>query len=207
MQPFTKLSAVAMPLDRINVDTDQIIPARYLRKSRRHPDYATYLFHDLRFDNDDNEKPEFILNQEPYRKAQIIVADVNFGCGSSREGAVFALAAYGFRSVIAASFGDIHYNNCFKNGVLPIRLDEKTLAGLRAQLFDQPGASIEIDLEAQTVTGPDGSQHAFDIDPFRKRCLLEGLDDIGLTMEHEEKMATFAENYQGNFGWAAPEPA
>jgi 3-isopropylmalate/(R)-2-methylmalate dehydratase small subunit len=207
MQPFTKLVAVAMPLDRINVDTDQIIPARYLRKSRRHPDYATYLFHDLRFDGDGNEKPEFILNQEPYRKAQIIVADVNFGCGSSREGAVFALAAYGFRSVIAASFGDIHYNNCFKNGVLPIRLDEKTLAGLRAQLFDQPGASIEIDLKAQTVTGPDGTQHAFDIDPFRKRCLLEGLDDIGLTLEHEDTMAAFAETYQSNFGWAVPEQA
>ncbi len=204
MQPFTKLVAVAVPLDRINVDTDQIIPARYLRKSRRHPDYATYLFHDLRFDGDENEKPEFILNQGHYRKAQIIVADVNFGCGSSREGAVFALAAYGFRSVIAASFGDIHYNNCFKNGVLPIRLDEKTLAGLRAQLFDQPSASIEIDLEAQTVTGPDGAQHAFDIDPFRKRCLLEGVDDIGLTLQHEDTMAAYLERHIEDMPWAVP---
>lgn len=204
MQPFTKLSAVAMPLDRINVDTDQIIPARYLRKSRRHPDYATYLFHDLRFNDDGTEKPEFILNQAPYRDAQIIVADVNFGCGSSREGAVFALAACGFRSVIAASFGDIHYNNCFKNGVLPIRLDEETLAGLRAQLVDQPGSSIEIDLEAQTVIGPDGAKHAFEIDPFRKRCLLEGLDDIGLTLAHKDTMAEFDKTYQGTFSWAVP---
>jgi 3-isopropylmalate/(R)-2-methylmalate dehydratase small subunit len=204
MQPFKKLVAAGLPLDRINIDTDQIIPARYLRKSRRHPDYATYLFHDLRFDNDENEKPEFILNQEPYRKAEIIVADVNFGCGSSREGAVFALAAYGFRSVIAASFGDIHYNNCFKNGVLPIRLDEETLAGLRAQLFDQPGASIEIDLEAQIVTGPDGSQHAFDIDAFRKRCLLEGLDDIDLTLKHKDTMAAFEKAYETNFSWTCP---
>jgi 3-isopropylmalate/(R)-2-methylmalate dehydratase small subunit len=205
MQPFTKLSAIAAPFDRINVDTDQIIPARYLRKSRRHPDYATYLFRDLRFNNDGTEKPDFVLNQPAYRQAKILVADVNFGCGSSREGAVFALAAYGIRSVIAASFGDIHYNNCFKNGLLPIRLDENILVTLRAQLFEQPGSTIEIDLEGQFIIGPDGTKHTFDIDAFRKRCLLEGLDDIGLTLMHEETMAAFETRYQETYNWMTPE--
>jgi 3-isopropylmalate/(R)-2-methylmalate dehydratase small subunit len=204
MQPFTKLSAIAAPFDWSNVNTDQIIPARYLRKSRRHPDYATYLFRDLRFNSDGTENPDFVLNQAAYRQAKILVADVNFGCGSSREGAVFALAAFGIRSVIAASFGDIHYNNCFKNGLLPIRLEEKVLARLRAQLVEQPGSTIEIDLEGQFVVGPDGNKHTFDIDPFRKRCLLEGLDDIGLTLMHEEAMEVFEASYQETYNWTMP---
>jgi len=204
MQPFTKLSAIAAPFDWSNVNTDQIIPARYLRKSRRHPDYATYLFRDLRFNNDGTENPDFVLNQAAYRQAKILVADVNFGCGSSREGAVFALAAFGIRSVIAASFGDIHYNNCFKNGLLPIRLEEKVLARLRAQLVEQPGSTIEIDLEGQFVVGPDGTKHMFDMDLFRKRCLLEGLDDIGLTLIHEETIASFETRYQETYNWTMP---
>ena len=204
MQPFTKLSAIAAPFDWINVNTDQIIPARYLRKSRRHPDYATYLFRDLRFNSDGTENPDFVLNQAAYRQAKILVADVNFGCGSSREGAVFALAAFGIRSVIAASFGDIHYNNCFKNGLLPIRLEEKVLGRLRAQLVVQPGSTIEIDLEGQFVVGPDGTKHMFDMDLFRKRCLLEGLDDIGLTLIHEETIASFETRYQETYNWTMP---
>jgi 3-isopropylmalate/(R)-2-methylmalate dehydratase small subunit len=204
MQPFTKLSAIAAPFDWSNVNTDQIIPARYLRKSRRHPDYATYLFRDLRFNSDGTENPDFVLNQAAYRQAKILVADVNFGCGSSREGAVFALAAFGIRSVIAASFGDIHYNNCFKNGLLPIRLEEKVLARLRAQLVEQPGSTIEIDLEGQFVVGPDGTKHMFDMDLFRKRCLLEGLDDIGLTLIHEETIASFETRYQETYNWTMP---
>ena len=204
MQPFTKLSAIAAPFDWSNVNTDQIIPARYLRKSRRHPDYATYLFRDLRFNSDGTENPDFVLNQAAYRQAKILVADVNFGCGSSREGAVFALAAFGIRSVIAASFGDIHYNNCFKNGLLPIRLEEKVLARLRAQLVEQPGSTIEIDLEGQFVVGPDGTKHMFNMDLFRKRCLLEGLDDIGLTLIHEETIASFETRYQKTYNWTMP---
>ena len=204
MQPFTKLSAIAAPFDWSNVNTDQIIPARYLRKSRRHPDYATYLFRDLRFNNDGTENPDFVLNQAAYRQAKILVADVNFGCGSSREGAVFALAAFGIRSVIAASFGDIHYNNCFKNGLLPIRLEEKVLGRLRAQLVEQPGSTIEIDLKGQFVVGPDGTKHMFDMDLFRKRCLLEGLDDIGLTLIHEETIASFETRYQETYNWTMP---
>lgn len=191
MEAFTRLKAPAIPIDIANCDTDQIIPARFLRHTPDHAGYDRFLFHDLRFDSDGGEKPDFIFNQAPYGDGGIIVADVNWGCGSSREAAVHALLANGIRAVIAPSFGDIHYNNCLKNGVLPVRLARETCNGLRARLHQTPGAEIEIDLGPQRLTGPDGEVHDFEIDPFDKHCLLEGLDDISLTLEYETEIAAF----------------
>jgi len=190
MEPFTRLSAIAVPLDQANVDTDRIVPARFLRKPRS-GGYGGFLFHDVRFNADGSEVSDFILNRSPYRDAGILVADRNFGCGSSREGAVWALFDYGFRSVIAPSFGDIFFNNCCKNGLLPVVLREEIVAGLREQLNRQPGARIDIDLVAETLVAPDGVRHRVEIDPFRKRCLLHGFDDIGLTLEHEAAILAF----------------
>src|SRR5207302_768916 len=153
MEPFTRLDAVAAPMPVPNVDTDQIIPARFLRKSRK-DGYGQYLFCDLRFAPDGTEKPGFVLNQAPYRGARILVADKNFGCGSSREHAVYALWDYGFRAVIAPSFGDIFFNNCFKNGLLPIVLPAERAGALRAELVRQPGAHLKVDLERQEVVAP-----------------------------------------------------
>jgi len=186
MQAFTTLEAVAAPIDIVNCDTDQIIPARFLRKDFEDPDYPSYFMHDLRFDEAGAERPDFILNQPAYRDARIIVADENWGCGSSREGAVVALLAYGVRCVIAPSFGDIHYNNGMKNGMLPVRLPAADCEALRAQLHESPGAEIAVDLAAQTVTGPDGTTYGFDIGAFDKHCMLNGLDDISLTFEYRE---------------------
>ena len=200
MKPFTTLTAAGAPMDALNVDTDQILPARYLRKPRG-PEYHTYLFHDLRFDSVGADRPDFILNRAAYRGARIIVGNENFGCGSSREAAVFALDANGIRCVIAPGFGDIFYNNCFKNGVLPIRLDSGICATLRRQLHDNPGAEITVDLEARRITGPDGTQVAFEIDGFRRRCLIEGLDDISLTLEHEAEMDAFESRYRDEMNW------
>ena len=200
MKKFTTLTAVAAPLDPVNLDTDQLIPARYIRKPRD-AHYHAYLFHDLRFDEEGAERPEFVLNRPPYRAARIIVGARNFGCGSSREAAVFALDANDFRAVIAPSYGDIFFNNCFKNGVLPVVLDEAVVDRLRAELHDQPGARLTIDLETQTVTGPDGAAHPFDVDPFRKHCLLNGLDDISLTLEHTTQMDAFEAAYRDEMSW------
>jgi 3-isopropylmalate/(R)-2-methylmalate dehydratase small subunit len=191
MQAFTTLNAAAAPIDIVNCDTDQIIPARFLRKDYDNPDYPSYFMHDLRFDEAGAARPDFILNQPAYRDAQIIVADTNWGCGSSREGAVVALLAYGIHCVIAPSFGDIHYNNGMKNGMLPVRLPEADCDTLRAQLHEQPGAAIAVDLAAQQVTGPDGNTYAFDIDAFDKHCMLNGLDDISLTFEYRDAFAAF----------------
>lgn len=183
MEPFTTLTAVAAPMDRANIDTDQIIPARFLRKPRSEG-YHNWLFNDVRLNPDGSENPEFVLNQPAYRAAQIVVAAENFGCGSSREGAVWALTGRGTRAVIAQSFGDIFFNNALKNGLLPIILKPEICASLRAQLHAAPGTTITIDLESQTVTGPDGEQYRFEIDPFRKQCLLTGQDEIGLTLSY-----------------------
>src|SRR5215213_5634496 len=175
MQPFTKLTAVAAPLDLANVDTDKVIPARYLRTLRSlEAGYNPYLFYDLRFDAEGRERPEFVLNQAPYRSAKILVADVNFGCGSSREGAVYALMDYGFRLVIAASFGDIHYANEIQNGMLPVILPEDTCRSIRAQLHAKPGAELSIDLVAQLVTDTKGDTHRFQIDAVYQERLLKG---------------------------------
>ena len=186
--PFTQVSAAGVPLDKANVDTDQLIPARFL-KYPRDENNADRLFHDLRKDTD------FILNQEPYKsEGQVLVADRNFGCGSSRESAVHVLQDWGFRAVIAPSFGDIFFNNSFKNGFLPIRLPSEVCAKIRADLSANPGAAITINLEDQTVITPDGSLHRFDVDDFRKYCMIRGLDDIDFTLEHISDIDRFEQD-------------
>ncbi len=200
MRRLETLSAIAAPMDRANLDTDQILPARFLRKPRD-AHYRRYLFADLRFDAEGRERPDFVLNRTAYRGAGIIVGARNFGCGSSREAAVYALEANGVRAVIAPSFGDIFFNNCLANGILPIRLDEAAAADLRGRIEREPGARIAIDLPAQTVTAPDGGVHTFEIDAFRKRCLIEGLDDIALTLARGAAMAAFEAAYAARRPW------
>ncbi|MDP2400044.1 MAG: 3-isopropylmalate dehydratase small subunit [Burkholderiales bacterium] len=204
MKPFTTLTAVAAPIDMANIDTDRIIPVRFLRKLRNDKaGYDPYLFHDMRFDNEGRENPAFVLNQPAYRKAGILVAGANFGCGSSREGAVYALLDYGIRAVIAPSFGDIHYANELQNGMLPVTLPEEICRGLRGQLQGQPGATLAIDLPAQTVTDTEGMAHPFMIDPMYKERLLKGLDDIGLVLEHTPAIEAFETRYHSERPWLA----
>jgi 3-isopropylmalate/(R)-2-methylmalate dehydratase small subunit len=200
MQPFVVLEGVAAPFDQSNVDTDQIMPARFTRRPRK-SGYQDYLFRDRRFDEDGREKPDFVLNQAPYRAARILVGERNFGCGSSREQAPWGLVDYGIRCVIAADFGDIFHANALKCGLLPVQLDAAVCASLRQQLHARPGATLRVDLPAQTVTGPDGATHPFRIDALRKRCLIEGLDDIGLTLQHDAAMTAFEEAYRRRFDW------
>ncbi len=190
MEAFQRLDAVAAPMPVPNVDTDQISPARFLRKPRK-DGYGQHLFNDLRFDDAGREKPEFVLNRPAYRGARILVADKNFGCGSSREHAVYALWDYGFRAVIAPSFGDIFHENSFKNGFLPIVLPVETAAAMCRTLEAAPGARMVVDLAAQTVIGPDGARHAFDIDAFRKECLLRGTDELDFTLSHRSDIEAF----------------
>ena len=192
--PFSVLEGVAAPIDQSKVDTDQILPARFLRRPRKEG-YGTFLFRDLM------DHPQFVLNQAPYRQAKILVADRNFGGGSSREQAPWALSDYGIRCVIAVDFGDIFYLNSLKSGVLPVALDVEVCSALRMQLHARPGATIKVDLPAQTVTGPDGAIHRFAIDGFRKKCLLQGLDDIGITLQHEAAIAAFESQYRKRFDW------
>ena len=201
MEPFKTLASVAVPIDIANCDTDQIIPARFLRRGKDDPEYPRFLFHDLRFNEDGSEK-DFVYNKAPYCEGRIFVADVNWGCGSSRENAVTALDANDIRSVIAPSIADIHYNNCIKNGVLPIRLPEGSCTKLREQLRENPGAEVAIDLETQSVTGPDQSTYSFEIDAFDKHRLLNGLDDVGLTLEFDDKIDAFKAEYQRRHSWA-----
>jgi 3-isopropylmalate/(R)-2-methylmalate dehydratase small subunit len=200
MEKFQRLQAVAVPIDQANVDTDQIIPARFLRKPRQE-NAASFLFHDLRFNDDGSEKPAFVLNRLPFRSARILVAERNFGCGSSRENAVYALYDYGFRAVIAPSFGDIFFSNSFKNGLLPILLPAAAATALRAALNAKPGAEITVDLAAQKVVGPDGTAYGFDIDPFRKHCLLEGVDEIGYTLGFDKAIAEFEQSEAQELSW------
>ncbi|MEE2688489.1 MAG: 3-isopropylmalate dehydratase small subunit [Pseudomonadota bacterium] len=202
MEPFKTFASIAVPIDIANCDTDQIIPARFLRRGKNDPEYSKFLFHDLRFNEDGSEK-DFLYNKLPYRDGRIFVADVNWGCGSSRENAVTALDANGVRSVIAPSIADIHYNNCIKNGVLPIRMPEEVCAKLRDQLRESPGAEIAIDLDSQSVSGPDQTTYKFEINAFDKHRLLNGLDDVGLTMEFDDKIEAFKLGYQAKHGWAS----
>lgn len=202
MEPFTQLTAVAAPIDIVNCDTDRILPARFLRKPRV-AGYERWLFHDMRFDADARERPEFALNQAPYREARILVAGANYGCGSSREQAVYAMYDYGIRSVIAPSFGDIHYGNALQNGFLPIVLPEADCARLRDQLHAEPGARLAIDLPAQTVTGPDQAVYRFEIDPAAKERLVKALDDVGLVMQHIERIEGFEDRYLKEQPWAS----
>ncbi len=199
MEAFTKLTAIAAPIDEPNVDTNQLCPTRF-NKVPRGPKHAQILFHDRRFDADGKEK-DFILNREPYRRAQIVVADRNWGCGSSRESAVYALYEFGIRSVIASSFGDIHASNCTKNGLLPVVLPQEDVVAIRRQLHAQPGATVTVDLPAQTVTDPAGKVYRFDIHPVRKKCLLEGLDDISRTQQYGERFEIFEESYRQERPW------
>ena len=204
MKPFTTLTASAAPMEMANVDTDRVIPVRFLRKLRSDKaGYDPYLFHDMRFDNDGREKPDFVLNQPAYRSAGILVAGANFGCGSSREGAVYALLDFGIRAVIAPSFGDIHYANELQNGMLPVTLPEEICRGLRDQLRAKPGATLAIDLPAQTVVDTEGTAHPFTIDPVFKERLLKGLDDIGLVLENTPAIETFEHDYHAQRPWLA----
>lgn len=214
MKAFTTHKGLAAPLDRANVDTDLIIPKQFLKSIKR-TGFGPNLFDELRYLDHgepgmDNSKrplnPDFVLNQPRYQGASILLARENFGCGSSREHAPWALLQYGFRAIIAPSFADIFFNNSFKNGLLPIILPEDQVARLFDEVAATPGYQLEINLERQVVIKPDGSELAFDIDPFRKHCLLNGLDDIGITLEKAEKIREFEARHLARFPWLAAEP-
>jgi 3-isopropylmalate/(R)-2-methylmalate dehydratase small subunit len=190
MEKFTVLEGVAAPLKLMNIDTDMIIPKQYLKTIKR-TGLGKGLFAELRYKDDGSENPDFVLNKPAYRKAKILVAGDNFGCGSSREHAPWALLDFGIRCVISTSFADIFYNNCFKNGILPITVTPEELGKLFDDAERGANATLTIDLEKQEIRGPDGGVIKFDIDPFRKHCLLNGLDDIGLTLEKQDKIETF----------------
>ncbi len=190
MQPFTTLTGVAAPLDIMNVDTDMIIPKQYLKTIKR-TGLGTGLFAEMRFNEDGSENPDFVLNKPAYRKAEILVAGDNFGCGSSREHAPWALLDFGIRCVISTSFADIFYNNCFKNGILPIKVSQEDLDKLMEDARRGANATMTVDLQAQEIHGPDGGVIKFDMDEFRKHLLLNGLDDIGLTMEKAPAIDTY----------------
>jgi 3-isopropylmalate/(R)-2-methylmalate dehydratase small subunit len=199
MEPFTKLMAVAIPIDQPNLDTDQIIPARFLGKPRNMQ--VSAVFNDLRYDPEGRPRPDFVMNQQAFADAKIVVAERNFACGSSRENAVTVMLDNGLRAFIAPSFGDIFFNNCFQNGALPIRLDAARVAAIRGALRATPGSKITIDLANQTVTGPDGKTDRFEIDSFRKDCLLKGVDEVNLTLGYEADIARFEQRQRGELSW------
>jgi len=200
MEKFTVLTGVAAPLNMINVDTDMIIPKTYLKTIKR-TGLGTALFAEMRYDEGGKEKPDFVLNQGPFRKAKILVAGQNFGCGSSREHAPWALLDFGIRCVIAPSFADIFFNNTFKNGILPVILPKERVNELLRFLLELPGAEITVDLPGQSVRGPDNKTDTFEIDPFRKHCLINGLDDIGLTLQGEAAIKSFETKQAGARPW------
>ena len=193
MDKFTTLTAIAAPLNIDNIDTDKIIPARFLKTIKR-TGLGKSLFADMRYNEDGSEKSDFILNQSPYRQAEILVAGDNFGCGSSREHAPWALKDFGIRCVIASSFADIFFNNSFKNGLLPIILPEEICAKLREDASMGANARLTVDLVRQVVVRPNGEEISFHVDPFRRHCLINGLDDIGLTLEHKDAIAAYETN-------------
>ena len=192
MDKFEKITGVAAPMPLINVDTDMIIPKQFLKTIKR-SGLGKNLFDEMRFDDDGNEIPDFVLNKPQYRKTEVLVAGDNFGCGSSREHAPWAIKDFGIRCVIAPSFADIFYNNCFKNGILPIALPQEQVDLLMKDAEKGSNARMTVDLEAQTVTTSDGEVVSFEIDPFKKHCLLEGLDDIALTLEKGSAIDSFEE--------------
>jgi 3-isopropylmalate/(R)-2-methylmalate dehydratase small subunit len=200
MDKFTKLTGVAAPMAMINIDTDMIIPKQFLKTIKR-TGLGKSLFFEMRYDEKGNENPNFVLNKAAYRKAQIIVAGENFGCGSSREHAPWALLDFGIRCVIAPSYADIFFNNCFKNGILPVILPKEQVDALLQQAENGANATITVDLEAEEVTGPDGKKYAFKVDAFRRHCLLNGLDDIGLTLQHEKKISDFEARQRETHPW------
>ena len=201
MESFIKLTGVAAPLPLINIDTDMIIPKQFLKTIKR-TGLGKNLFDEMRYDDTGVEIEDFVLNKPAYRNASILVAGDNFGCGSSREHAPWALLDFGIRCVIAPSFADIFYNNCFKNGILPIRLPQEEVDKLMDDAERGSNATITVDLENQTISGPDGGTISFEIDPFRKKCLMEGLDDIGLTLQKESKIGTYEDQLSLQRSWA-----
>ena len=201
MEPFGRLTAIAAPYYFPDVDTDKIIPHRFLRKPLS-AGYRNFLFHDERLTADGREKPEFVLHKEPFRRARILIAGRNFGCGSSREGAAYALFDRGFRSVIAPSFGDIFYANCLKNGIVPVRLSEQECADLRASISKNPGVQLTVDLEKQLVVEPGGEAHRFGVDGFYREMLLKGVDELGLTLTLIPQVEAFEKRYAAEAPWA-----
>ena len=201
MDKFTTLTGVAAPLKIMNIDTDMIIPKQYLKTIKR-TGLGAGLFAEMRFREDGSENPDFVLNKPAYRKAEILVARDNFGCGSSREHAPWALLDFGVRAVISTSFADIFYNNCFKNGILPIKVSETDLEKLMDDARRGANATLTVDLAAQEIRGPDGGVVRFEIDPFRKHCLLNGLDDIGLTMQKASSIDAYEAKLAQSRPWA-----
>lgn len=205
MEPFTTLTALAAPLDIAKIDTGVIIPGRFLRL-RRKPGEATYadaFLHDLRFDEDDRKRGDFVLNHPAYQGAGILVTGPDFGCGSSREGAAYAVRDFGVRALIGPSFGDVFVGNCMQNGIVPVVLDLAIVQSIWAQLEARPGAQITVDLVEQVVTDADGRRHAFAIDPTRKQRLLQGLDDVGVTLTHLPAIEAFEQAYAQRRPWRA----
>ena len=200
MEKFTTLRAVAAPLPMVNVDTDKIIPKQFLKTIKR-TGLSKGLFYELRFDEAGEPKEGFVLDQPAYREARILIVGPNFGCGSSREHAPWALLDFGIRCIIAPSFADIFYNNCFKNGILPIKLPQEQVDLLMDDAERGSNAIVTVDLESQTITGPDGGEISFEIDPFRKHCLLNGLDDIGLTLEKRAAIDRFEDSQRNSQPW------
>ena len=200
MEKFTKVSAVAAPMPIRNIDTDMIIPKQFLKTIKREG-LGVHAFDEMRYLDDGSENPDFVLNKPAYRKAEIIIAGDNFGCGSSREHAPWALKDFGIRVVISTSFADIFFNNAFKNGMLPIQVSEETLAALMDDAERGANATITVDLVNQTISGPDGGEVKFDVDPFRKHCLLEGLDDIGLTLQKGDAIDSYEDQQKANQPW------
>ncbi len=200
MEKFTVLTGVAAPLPMINVDTDMIIPKQFLKTIKR-TGLGKNLFDEMRYTPDGKEVADFVLNRPAYRAARILVAGANFGCGSSREHAPWAINDFGIRCVIAPSFADIFFNNCFKNGILPIVLPQEQVDKLLDDANRGANAIVTVDLEKQTITGPDGGTIHFEVDPFRKHCLLNGLDDIGLTLQREGKISAFEDQRRTSTPW------
>lgn len=202
MEPFTKHSGVAAPLDRANVDTDAIIPKQFLRKIER-TGFGVHLFHELRFLDYEGtkENPDFILNKDAYREATVLLSRDNFGCGSSREHAPWALSDYGFRVIIAPSFADIFYNNCIKNGILLVKLSSDDVESLFQQVVKKPGAKISANLEKQVVIDTAGKEYSFEINDFAKECLLKGLDQIGWTLQFDSKIKNFEDKLKSERPW------
>ena len=200
MDKFTTLDGIAAPLRIINVDTDMVIPQQYLKTIKR-TGLGKGLFSEMRYKDDGSENPDFVLNKPAYRKAQILVAGENFGCGSSREHAPWALLDFGIRCVIAPSFADIFYNNCFKNGILPIKLPQEIVDKLMDDAMRGSNARISVDLETLEIRGPDGGMVKFEVDEFRRQCLLNGWDDIGLTLRDEEKISAYEKRHKQDAPW------
>jgi 3-isopropylmalate/(R)-2-methylmalate dehydratase small subunit len=200
MEKFISLTGVAAPLEITNVDTDMIIPKQYLKTIKR-TGLGQGLFAEMRYHDDGSENPDFVLNKPAYRNAKILVAEDNFGCGSSREHAPWALLDFGIRCVISTSFADIFYNNCFKNGILPVIVSRADLAKLMDDARRGANATLSVDLEAQEIRGPDGGVIRFDVDPFRKHCLMNGLDDIGLTLEKSAHIEAFEKKSTAERFW------